>query len=250
MTQGLPYCGAPPLPGSLLGRFNTDPILAAALVLIAVAHVYAMRGDRPRQGLALGGWALAALALMSPLCALSVALFSARVGQHMVLTLVAAPLIAAALPRPLVKPGWLWPATIAFFVALWFWHMPLAYDATFGSGAIGWAIYWSMHVTLFGSAIWLWSALLGHGREQAVSALAAGTVTSVQMGLLGAVLTLSTRALFSPHLLTVQAWGFTPLSDQQLGGVLMWVPGCTIFLIVALRSSYMLLRVLDPAAAE
>jgi putative membrane protein len=249
MNQGLPYCGAPPVPGELLGRFNGDPILITALILVAALHVRSVAPDRGRRAAAVGGWLVAAVALVSPLCALSVALFSARVGQHMILTLVAAPLIAVALPRVSVRPASLWAATVAFFVALWFWHMPLAYDATFGSGALGWSIYWSMHLTLFGSAIWLWSALLGHDRDGAVAALCAGTLTSIHMGLLGAVLTLSSRAWFAPHYQTVEAWGFTPLSDQQLGGVLMWVPGCVLFLLVALRSARLFWQVLEPAKA-
>jgi putative membrane protein len=121
--------------------------------------------------------------------------------------------------------------------------MPLAYDATFASTAV----YWAMHLSLFGAAVCLWRALLHHPCEGAVAALAAGTLTSIQMGLLGAIFTLSSRALFAPHFLTAGAWGLTPLSDQQLGGVLMWVPGCALFLLVGLRSMQRLWRVVEPA---
>ena len=103
--------------------------------------------------------------------------------------------------------------------------MPLPYEATFTSTPV----YWSMHVTLFGSAILLWREILHHSSEQAFGALAVGVLSSMQMGLLGAVLTLAERPLFTPHLLTTQAWGFTPLEDQQLGGALMWVPGICSF---------------------
>jgi putative membrane protein len=243
MTQPLPYCGAPPVPGDLLHRFNADPLLIVALVVIALAHLRAVQLDRGKSALAAAGWLTAGITLTSPLCALSVALFSARVGQHMILLLIAAPLIALGLPARLARPRSPWLATIAFFVTLWFWHMPLAYDASFGSTAI----YWAMHLSLFGAAVWLWRALLHHPREAAVVALIAGTLTSIQMGLLGAILTLSSHALFAPHYLTTGAWGFTPLSDQQLGGVLMWVPGCALFLLIALRSARMLWRVLEPA---
>jgi putative membrane protein len=61
-------------------------------------------------------------------------------------------------------------------------------------------------------------------------------VTFLQMGLLGAVLTLASRPLFQWHFLTTQAWGLSPLQDQQLGGALMWVPGIALFLWSALRS--------------
>jgi putative membrane protein len=50
------------------------------------------------------------------------------------------------------------------------------------------------------------------------------------------VLTFADRPLFISHLLTTQAWGLTPLQDQELGGVLMWVPGLALFLWTAVRS--------------
>jgi putative membrane protein len=243
MGYGVPYCGTAPVPGELAGRFNTDAMLIAMLLLLMLAHVRALRGDVQRVPLALAGWAAAAAAFVSPLCALSVALFSARVAQHMILILIAAPLLALAMPPRWEKPAHLWPATLAFLIALWFWHMPAPYTATFRSTPL----YWTMHMTLFGSAIWLWSALLAHPPKRAASALAAGTMTSMQMGLLGAVLTFSSHALFVPHYFTTIAWGFTPLGDQQLGGALMWVPGCLLFLTTSLRSASLLWRAMEPA---
>jgi putative membrane protein len=244
MTQGLAYCGAPPVPGELLGRFNADPFLILVLALLASAHVLSTSERAGRSAVA-AGWLIAATALISPLCALSVALFSARVGQHMILLLVAAPLVAIGAPGWMRGAKLLWPATVGFFVLLWFWHMPLAYDATFASAAI----YWAMHITLFGAAVLLWSGLLHCRPDETGSAICAGTLTSVQMSLLGAVLSLSSYAWFPAHYQTVQAWGFTPLSDQQLGGVLMWVPGCALFLVVAMRSLRLCWRALEPAKA-
>jgi len=243
MAYGVPYCGAAPVPGALAERFNGDPILIAALLLLAFLHIGRLRADARRTGWALAGWTVAAAAFLSPLCALSVSLFSARVGQHMILILVAAPLLALATPPRWERPSHLWPATLAFLAALWFWHMPAPYAATFWSTPL----YWTMHATLFGSAIWLWSALLAHPPRQAAGALAAGTLTSIHMGLLGAILTLSGHALFVPHYFTAAAWGFTPLGDQQLGGALMWVPGCLLFLLVGLRSAALLWRAMEPA---
>ncbi len=238
MAVQLPYCGFAPVPGALLGRFNLDPVLIASLCLLCAWQLWAARnspGDRrPRQIVALAGWLIAASAFLSPLCALSVALFSARVAQHMILVLVAAPLIAMAWPRtrPSKHPQTLWLATTVLFFALWFWHMPIPYDETFRS----WAAYWCMHISLFGSGIWLWRELLQHPPERIGPVLAASVVTFLQMGLLGAVLTLAGRPLFPWHALSTQAWGLSPLQDQQLGGALMWVPGIALFLWSALRS--------------
>ena len=93
-----------------------------------------------------------------------------------------------------------------------------------------------MHVTLFGSAILLWRELLDHPPHRTGQVLTAGTLTFLHMGLLGAVLTFADRPLFRWHLITTQAWGLSPLQDQQLGGALMWVPGIALFLWSVLRS--------------
>ena len=232
MWQQIAYCGLPPVPGGLAGRWNFDPVLIVVLGALAALQFAWCRTNGHRGRAPLAGWAIVAACLLSPLCALSVALFAARVAQHMILLLVAAPLIASGLP--LVDRGskGLWPAAILFLGALWFWHMPAPYDATLRSTVL----YWAMHLSLFGSGVWLWRALSGHDARDTANVLAAGLATSVQMGLLGAVLTLGNHAWFSVHYLTTQAWGLTPLEDQQLGGVLMWVPGCLLLLWASLRS--------------
>ncbi len=239
MAVQLPYCGLAPVPGALLGRFNFDPLLMAVLCCLCLWQILAVRrsanGRQHRQYLALAGWAIAAGAFLSPLCALSVALFSARIGQHMILVLIAAPLIALAWPGPDPSrhpDGALWTAVSVFFLALWFWHMPTPYEETFKSVAV----YWAMHLSLFGGGIWLWRELLQHPPERIGPVLAGSMITFLQMGLLGAVLTLAGRPLFQWHWLTTQAWGLSPLQDQQLGGALMWVPGIALFLWSALRS--------------
>ena len=95
--NSIPYCGSPPAPGSV--TWNVDPILWSLLAIGALAYFIACRRlsrDAPARHdhicFALG-WIILALALISPICNLSVALFSARVGQHMILSLIAAPLL-------------------------------------------------------------------------------------------------------------------------------------------------------------
>ncbi|MDB6009701.1 MAG: hypothetical protein JWL65_1951 [Gammaproteobacteria bacterium] len=235
MLIPLPYCGTPPSPGELLGRFNLDPLLIGALFALTVIHV-ASGHDRRHRTYAACGWLTATIAFLSPLCALSVALFSARIAQHMILLLVAAPLIALGWPtrRPATdsEGRTVWVAAGVFMMALWGWHMPAPYDATFTSAVL----YWTMHITLFGSGIVLWRELLNHPAWRIAPVLIVGLLTSVQMGLLAAILTLARRPLFFPHLTTTQIWGLTPLQDQQLGGILMWVPGILLFLWAAIRS--------------
>jgi len=236
----VPYCGAPPTPDQLWSRWNLDPVLiAVALAALALYAYGARRAGTPcsRQVAFYGGWAVSTAALISPLCPLSVALFSARIGQHMVLAALAAPLIAfgrplaaaAALRRPWQSDRPARPTPLAaaatFAVALWFWHAPAPYAATFRSDLV----YWAMHASLFGAALWLWSALIADGGRRLAAGAGAIALTSIQMGALGALVTFAPRPLYEPHLLTTWAWGLTPLDDQQLGGALMWAPSGVIF---------------------
>ncbi len=248
-----PYCGAPPRPDALLQRWNLDPLLVTILLLALIAYAACSdlrlggSGRVPgwRRACFYAGWTLGALALVSPLCPLSVSLFSARVAQHMLLASVVAPLVVLGRPaalmadgiarlarRPAGTTGSRWRpqpllAAAAFTFALWAWHAPQPYTATFQNGAV----YWLMHLTLFGSAVWLWSALLDAPDERLGSFVAASALTTVQMGLLGAILTFAGRPLYLPHQVTTLAWGLTPLEDQQLGGVVMWVPAGVVLVI-------------------
>lgn len=243
----LPYCGLPPVPGHL--AWNTDPVLIGALVVVAGLYAWNGRGpaapSRQQRAAFYVGWALVTAALVSPLCNISVALFSARISQHVVLTLVAAPLVALGDPGRVLAS--LLPARVrdrkgrsgrlpvlaaaGFAATLWAWHLPGPYDLTLQSDLA----YWAMHVTTFGSALMLWHALVSRV-ENVLSVLAASLATSVQMSLLGGLLTLAPRPLFAPHAGTTWPWGLSPLEDQQLGGVIMWVPGGLLFLLFGLAA--------------
>lgn len=239
-----PYCGAPPAPSELWSRWNADPVLIAALAAILAAYAVAAprAGVAPwRRKLFYVGWAGVSAALVSPLCALSVALFSARVAQHMFLATLAAPLVAIGRPMQAAGRLWAWAsgrpapelrsggfgpvwAAAAFAGALWFWHAPGPYAATFH----GDLVYWLMHLTMFGAALWLWSELLDETGGRLAAAAAAVGLTSLQMGILGAVVTFAGHPLYAPHLLTTWRWGLSPLGDQQLGGAIMWAPSGAI----------------------
>lgn len=230
-----PYCGAPPAPGALWARWNLDPFLLIAVALVLCVALV-RRAPPGRRAAFLAGWAVASLALVSPLCPLSVALFSARVGQHMILTSLAAPLIAFGLggrSRQAASGAAPILAALAYALALWVWHSPTPYLATFTSDAA----YWLMHLTTFGAALWLWWEVFGAWGERLGAAGAAILLTILQMGLLGAVITFAERPLYAPHLLTAPAWGLSALADQQLGGVIMWVPAGVI-LAAALAAGF------------
>ncbi|HWF00564.1 MAG TPA: cytochrome c oxidase assembly protein [Caulobacteraceae bacterium] len=247
--QAIPYCGPPPGPAAILSRWRLDPIVLALLAAILALYLFgaARQGLSRRQRSAfIGGWAVASLALVSPLCPLSVSLFAARASQHVMLTLVAVPLLAAGAPWRAIRPrrigvraggagngsagGHALAAASAFALVVWFWHAPGPYDLTFASTLV----YWTMHVTMIGSALWLWSQLLCARDAAPVQKVAAGLVSSIQMGFLGALITLAPQPLYAVHARTTLAWGLTQLQDQQLGGAIMWIPGCIAFLAVAM----------------
>ncbi|NEW89348.1 cytochrome c oxidase assembly protein, partial [Rhodopseudomonas sp. WA056] len=114
-------------------------------------------------------------------------------------------------------------------VLLWLWHAPAPYAAALADPAV----FWAMELSLLGSAVALWLAVLAPagaiGRSLAVLL---GSV--VQMGMLGAVITFARAPLYDAHLGVTTAWGLSALQDQQLAGLVMWVPGALPYLAVAL----------------
>lgn len=216
MTQPTPYCGPAPAPADWLGAWNLDPVLIFALVALGAAGAWALRGQGgDRQG-ALGiASGAAVLAFISPLCALTVALFAARTLHHLVVFGILAP--ALALAFPLRKT----PVAVSFgavSAALWLWHIPQAYSAAWDSALI----YWAMQAALILPAWAFWSTVLGQAKLQHVIWL----VPLVgQMGLLGALLTFAQRPFYLEHLAHAERFGLTALQDQQLAGLIMWVPG-------------------------
>jgi putative membrane protein len=211
-----------------------------------------------RHGFFAAGWLSLVFALDSPLHPLGEQLFSAHMLQHEILILLSAPLIAASHPGA----TWLWAlvprhragvgslvhkvesaclvclitaplaAWIIEAVALWVWHIPALYQATLTSDSI----HAAQHLSFFLSALVFWSALYGVGR----SVMNYGTATlyvfgtAVHCSALGALLTFSTVIWYPAYQGTTSRWGLTPLQDQQLGGLLMWVPSGVVFILIAL----------------
>jgi putative membrane protein len=213
------YCGAAPSPAEWISRWNFDPVLLLGLVLCAAL---ALRAQHPR--LALGGVALLAVAFVSPLCALSVALFSARAVHHILIVAVAAPLFALAFPSRRIH-GLGLPLLVAT-ATLWLWHVPSLYDRALTDSAT----YWIMQVSLLATALWLWRALFS---APAVPATLAAIFAMVQMGMLGALLTFAAQPLYQAHAGTTLPWGMDQLADQQLAGLIMWAPGMIPYAIIA-----------------
>lgn len=232
-----PYCGSAPVPAEWLSRWNLDFTLLAALGVIALLHLTTLwretaDGRAPRLGAAATAWALIAVMFISPLCALTSALFSARVAHHAVLVAVIAPLLVMSLPRAwaltkLVRLGAF--AFVAHMVVLWFWHAPVPYAAALRDSRI----FWVMELSLLFSAIWLWMCVFApSGALGSMVGFLLGTV--IQMGALGAILTFARVPLYAAHLSVTEPWGLSALQDQQLAGLIMWVPGAIPYLAAAL----------------
>ena len=231
-TISIPFCGTPPVPAELMTRWALDPALLASLAALPVLFLWLRRyiGRPGSVPLFAAGWAVLVVAFVSPLCALSAALFSARVAHHVLLVAVAAPLFALANPlrgrMRLSHPGfWL----LMHALLLWFWHAPMPYAAALADDGL----YWLMQLSLIASAFLFWAAVLeprNAGIEAGLMMLAA----MMQMGLLGALITFAPRPLYAAHFLPPEAFGMTALADQQLAGLIMWAPGALPYLLAAL----------------
>ena len=229
--RALPYCGAAPDPAGWLTQWNFDPLLLAALGVTALLWQRQPR-DRTADLAASASFALMLLLFVSPLCALGSALFTARVVHHILLATLLAPLLVLALGlrrRPL-------PGSLAHHVAIqalvfWAWHAPPLYAAAMSNDFI----FWLMQLTITGSAVGFWGAVL---RAEAPAAVGGLLATMVQMGLLGALITFAGRPLYAPHWETTAAWGLSPLADQQIAGLVMWAPAAAIYLLAALAILY------------
>lgn len=166
--------------------------------------------------------AVLTLVFVSPLCALSSALFSARVLHHVLMVAVAAPLLA--LFRPSVAAKAVGLPFVVSTAALWLWHLPAAYDAALSNVTL----YWLMQASLLAPAIVFWRAVFSQPAGPGLGWVFLGYL---QMGMLGALLTFAPDALYATHATAPMLWGFTPLADQQLGGMVMWMPAALAYAI-------------------
>jgi putative membrane protein len=233
------YCGPAAVPEDLWVRWNTDPLLLAALAALAWM-IASGRCANARAGWA--ALALMAVVFVSPLCALSSALFSARVTHHIVLIAAVAPLLVLAFPLPRIGYPPLVPVVAAHAVIVWLWHAPGPY--AWGLATV--PAYWLMQLTLLGSAWLMWHSIFAPSTP-AWPALIALATTIGQMGLLGALIVFAPEPLYGVHFASTAAWGITPLVDQQLAGLLMWVLAMIPYLAAGLRITWSSLRASEPA---
>jgi cytochrome c oxidase assembly factor CtaG len=115
---------------------------------------------------------------------------------------------------------------------LWGWHAPALFQATLHNE---W-VHAAQHISFLGSALLFWWALI-HGRrgagEYGLAVLYLFT-TAIHSGLLGALLTFARSVWYPDYIGRTESWGLTPLEDQQLGGLIMWVPACLVYIAAGL----------------
>jgi len=230
---------------SLLTAWVWNPLAIAAAV--AAPGLYFRKvGWSPRAGWMLAAAGLFLLTMLSPLAALARGyLFSAHMVQHILLMLVIPALALMALPpglrvppraQRLMNPLACWFCGVG---AMWVWHVPALCNAAAVSPSVSTAQTLSL-LTLGGA---FWWPLLAPAEDQRISPFhgigylfAACTACTV----LGIILTFSPvticKAYVSPpdplgiESMIQGQWGMTPMRDQQVGGLLMWVPMCSIYL--------------------
>ncbi len=204
------------------------------------------------------GLLVVALALMSPVGALDQQLFSLHMTEHLLLTLVAPPLLL--LGRPLLPVLWALPrrdrrgaarlarladkpvVSVALFVLVFgAWHIPALYDAAQGPTLV----HYLEHGTVFITAMLFWWPVLQPSTGPRVLGRLASilyfTPPMLEGTLIGALLTFASHPLYRTY---VQS----PIEDQQLAGLIMWVPGGMVYAAAVLWQVALLLR--DEEIAE
>lgn len=236
-TIWTPYCGPAPATSEWTGHWNSDPALLIVLGLAGLMWSrWQRRGDSRA---AVGALAIALFLFVSPFCALGSALFSVRIIHDTILAIALGPLVMAAtgLHRRII-PGSLAGWTAVHIVIFLAWHAPSLYGAAMSSDAV----FWTMQISITASAAMWWAKLLQSPTSAATASLLAAVVAT---GALGALLTFAGNAYYAPHWLTTQAWGLSPLEDQQIAGIIMWAPASAFYMLAALTLLY---RSLDEPA--
>jgi cytochrome c oxidase assembly factor CtaG len=244
-----------------------EPVLGAVLVAGAIyargwrvrSRRTPLRFGRGRLAAFLGGLGVIALAVASPLDAIAGQRLSAHMTQHLLLMMVAPPLlwlgapvapmlgglprwirraVAAGLAAPSVRSstgviahpaiGW-----ASFTVAFWAWHTPRLYELAVGSHAwhrLEHACFFATAMLLWRPVVLAWPARSPWPRWTMIPYL---LLADLQNTVLAAILTFSDRVIYPAYAAIAPAGTLSALTDQSIAGVIMWVPGSLVFLCAA-----------------
>lgn len=239
------------------------PISLPLLLLAALYGCGTMRLRRRSKGLGSTrlfhrmafalGWSILAIALITPLHELGQRLFTAHMVEHELLMAVVAPLLVFSRPIPemmwglptawrkplgrtacipIVRTTWQFlknppVATVLHGVAIWIWHVPILFEAALQAGFL----HYLQHASFLGTGLLFWWAVAPFHQGAGIrgTSLLHLFVTSVHTTLLGALLFLSPRLWFPSNAASASSWGLSPLEDQQLAGLVMWVPASSFY---------------------
>ena len=237
--------------------WHGHPSVIAGLVALTVGYLVGVGPLRRRYGgaarigpgrliLFLSGVLVIFIALLSPLHELGDNyLFSAHMVQHLLLTLVVPPLLLMGTPPWLIRPlfrsagalrigRFLTLPVVAFIlfnVVFVLWHVPALYELALRERGI----HILEHLMFLVAALIMWWPILGMLPEmprppyigQMVYLFVQPTVPAI----LGAIITFSDGVLYEWYAQAPRIWDISAHSDQQVGGIIMWVPGGLAFLL-------------------
>ncbi len=212
------------------------------------------------------------VALVSPLDALSDALFSAHMTQHLILMVIAPPLLVLgelplaivwALPRnwaqglghglnrsriwrALLSPVSAW---LLFTIPMWVWHASALYQAALRNETI----HTLEHLVFVLTGMLFWWVLFQRTAADHVHygrAVVYLFTAMLQSTVLGALMTFTSVPWYKYYTSSVAPWGMTPLEDQQLAGLIMWLPGGVIFTVLTIGYFAAWLRSLERRSAR
>ena len=242
-------------PADFWSSWSFAPQIVLPLLLAAVFYARGACVARPSLAQVTGaavGLLLLAVAVVSPLCRLAASLASAHMVQHVLIVAVVPPLLIisgavvairqglpplARVPGVAPRLGHSAPAAALYAAAIWLSHVPAIYQAALLEPAV--------HLLLLafqlGAGLLFWQVMLraatlpGDDRNVRIGgALLIAFATFMHTNLLGALLTFAHAPWYPLYELRPTAWGLSPLADQQLAGVIMWVPMSTLYLAAGL----------------
>jgi cytochrome c oxidase assembly factor CtaG len=254
--------------GDLWSLWDWDPLVLIGLALggglyaLGVARVWSRagvgRGIHSWQVAAFaGGLLVLAVALLSPVAGLGEELFAAHMVQHLLLLLVAPPLLLLGEPRVAVGmvlprlwrrplaiaprralgyPAW-HPLTalaliwVVQMTVLWGWHHPRLYEGALRSAPL----HALEHLSFVVTALLFWDIAIRPFVARGArywTAILFVVATALPNALLGALMTLAPEPWYATYTTRVAVWGLTPLQDQQIAGLLMWIPPGLIYVVV------------------
>jgi putative membrane protein len=233
----------------LLTAWDWEPSVVVGCAALAIAYLVATRGNATKAACTcfLGGVLLLLLDLVSPIDALADGyLFSAHIIQHFLLALVIPPLLLLGLPAEMRLPAAFspliaWPLGVGTMLI---WHIPALFNAALANDAL----HIFQHLSFLATGVIFWWPVLGPAKCRLPAGVAVPYLFAActACSLLGAAITFSHPGLYPAYLhpddnlgiLSVirNDWGLDPKNDQQLAGLLMWVPGCFVYLTAILAT--------------